>query len=80
MSLISYLALQEFETSTATRANVAQLVLGTVLGNDGGGISTANNDDCPIPRGFYVGLKERRGSFCKGGKFEHTGRPTLYSV
>jgi hypothetical protein len=76
MNSCSHLALQELETGTTPRADVAQLVLRVMLGNNSGRITTADNDDRAIPRSLDVGIKKRCRSICKGREFEYAGRST----
>ena len=53
------LALEELETGTSAGGDVAQLVLGVVLRNNGGGITAADDDSGAVLRRLDGGIEQR---------------------
>lgn len=68
------LALEELETGTTARADVAELVLRLVVRDNGGGISTTNDDSRAVRRSLHVRVKQSFGASCERGKFKYTRR------
>lgn len=69
----THLALQKLQARTPTGTDMAQLLLRAMLGDDRGGITTTDDNDCAVLRGFDVRLEEGGGAFGEGGEFENAG-------
>ena len=54
-----YLALQELKAGTTASADVAKLVLSTIVSNDGRRVTSADDDRCAILRSLDRSVKKR---------------------
>ena len=68
----THLALEQFETSTSTRADVAELVLTVVLGDDSSSVTTTNDDSGTVGRRLDSGFKESRRTLGELRELEDT--------
>lgn len=68
----THLALKELETGSTTGANVTEFVLGTIVGDDGGSVTTTDDDNGTILGSFDVGVEEGLGTLSECRELEHT--------
>jgi hypothetical protein len=66
------LALQQLQAGTATSRDVAQLVLNTVLGRNGRGVTTSDDDSLSVLCGGNSAVQDRLGSIGEGLELEDT--------
>ena len=66
------LALQKLKRGTTTGGNVAELVLGAVLGRDGGGVTTTDDDDGAVLGGLDDSVQGVLGAAGEGLHLEDT--------
>lgn len=69
-----YLALEKFQAGTSTGRDVAQLVLGLVVGDESSRVATTNDDSCAVGRGFDAVIEKSFGAVRERRQFEHTRR------
>ena len=56
--MIFYLALQELKAGTTARADVAKLILSTIVSDDGRRVTSADDDRCTILRSLDRSVKK----------------------
>jgi len=72
----THLSFKQFQTGTATGADMAQFVFGTVLGDDSRGITSTNDYNSTLLGSFDAGVKQRLGASSEVGELENTRRTT----
>ena len=73
----AYLALEKLETGTSTCADMAELVLAVVLGDDGSGVTTAYDDGCTIGSSLNGSVEEGLRTLGKLGELEDARRTKI---
>jgi len=68
------LALEQLETGTTTGADMTELLFCLVVGNDGSGITTSNDNSGTVGGSLNVGIKERFRARGKVGELKDTSR------
>lgn len=68
------LALQQLQAGTATSGDVAQLILDTILGSNGGSVTTTNDDNLAVLAALDNGVKSGLGAASELLKLKDTGR------
>lgn len=80
VGMISDLALKELETGTATSADVAQLVFGTVISNDCRSVASTDDDGGALLRCLNCGIEQCLRALGKCGEFEDTRGTTRQTI
>ena len=75
----THLALQELQGSTATSANVAELVLRVVLRHNGSGVTTTDDDSGAVLGSLDRRVEESLGALGELGELEDA-RGTINAV
>src|SRR4051794_40507049 len=68
-----FLALQKLQAGTAAGRHVAELVLNTVLGSNGGSVTTTNDNNLAVLGSRDRSIKGRLGAVGELVELEHTG-------
>ena len=72
--MVTCLALKQLQTGTTASADMAELVLKSMLGNNRCGITTADNDSCALLRRLHSRIQQRLRAFGELGELEYTWR------
>ena len=67
-----YLALKKLQTGTASRADMADCIFFVVLGNNSGGITSADDNGGTLIDSFDCRIQESLGAVGKSREFEDT--------
>lgn len=76
------LSFQKLQASTSTGTDVAQLVFGTSLRNDGRSVSASHDDNSTVLGSLDVGIQEGGRPSCERRELEHArrSRSTIVSL
>jgi len=77
---VTYLSLQQLQACTAAGGDMAELVLGVVVGDNGGGITSSDDDGRATRGSFDVCIEQVLRAAGESWELEHAGRSVIRGI